>query len=235
MRGNERNGPRRVPGQASRLGASAPNAVVAPGKRTRTQSMVPSVRAASGPLQRKSALNAEPERLEQAALTARWMQTAMRPDLHPLPAQRKVKGGASGDGRVAKPAGSGGEPMPEGVRAKMEHAFATDFSAVRIHQGPQAQTLGAQAYTQGTDIHFAPGQYEPGSQRGQELLGHELTHVVQQAQGRVRSPPGMQAASSPINDDAALESCEGKTRCQRTKRRPQRWARKRSGRWATRS
>jgi len=48
-------------------------------------------------------------------------------------------------------------------------------------------SLGAQAYTQGTDIHFAPGQYQPSSQGGQELLGHELAHVVQQADGRVKA------------------------------------------------
>ena len=35
------------------------------------------------------------------------------------------------------------------------------------------------------DIYFAPGRYQPHDSAGLELLGHELTHVVQQAQGRV--------------------------------------------------
>lgn len=92
--------------------------------------------------------------------------------------------------------------MPEAVQAKMESAFDTDFSAVRVHEGPQATAMGALALTQGTDIHFAPGQYDPQSTSGQELLGHELTHVVQQSQGRVTP----QAKGSPINADAGLEA-----------------------------
>ena len=47
----------------------------------------------------------------------------------------------------------------------------------------------ALAYTQGTDIHFAPGQFEPDTSAGQQLLGHELTHVIQQAEGRVQLLP----------------------------------------------
>jgi hypothetical protein len=85
----------------------------------------------------------------------------------------------------------------------MEGAFGTDFSGVRIHEGPRAAALGALAYTQGPDIHFAPGQYQPHTQRGQEILGHELTHVVQQAQGRVRAT--RQVKGTGVNDDVGLE------------------------------
>src|SRR5690606_18829754 len=77
-----------------------------------------------------------------------------------------------------------------------------DFSSVRVHEGPEAPAIGAQAYTQGTSIHFAPGRYDPGSQSGQELIGHELAHVVQQSQGRVTT----QAKDSPINADPGLEA-----------------------------
>ena len=105
--------------------------------------------------------------------------------------------------------------MPEDVRGKMENSFGTDFSNVNIHQNSdQASNIGALAYTQGNDVHFAPGQYNPGSTKGQELLGHELTHVVQQRQGRVRPdseqkkglPAGAQAKEGiNINSDTALE------------------------------
>jgi peptidoglycan hydrolase-like protein with peptidoglycan-binding domain len=96
-----------------------------------------------------------------------------------------------------------GQPMPAQLRSHMEHALSADFSAVRIHQGPQAQALGALAYTKGTDIHFAPGQYQPDTRAGKELLGHELTHVVQQAQGRVAATT--QAKGIAINNDPSLE------------------------------
>jgi hypothetical protein len=107
------------------------------------------------------------------------------------------------EGPARLPAPTGGAEMPGEVRAKMEAAFGVDFSPVRIHEGPHAPAIGALAYTQGTNIHFAPGQYQPGSGRGQALLGHELTHVVQQSQGRVRATA--QAKGVDINDDASLE------------------------------
>lgn len=82
---------------------------------------------------------------------------------------------------------SGGRPLPPAVLAKMETAFGADFSAVRVHVGPQASRLGAAAFTTGNDIYFAPGRYQPESTQGQQLLGHELAHVIQQRQGRVRA------------------------------------------------
>jgi hypothetical protein len=95
--------------------------------------------------------------------------------------------------------------MPEDVKSKMENSFGTDFSDVSIHKNSeQATNIGALAYTQGSDVHFAPGQYEPGSHKGQELLGHELTHVVQQREGRVK-PDTEQQKGLNINSDNSLE------------------------------
>src|SRR5438876_133649 len=51
--------------------------------------------------------------------------------------------------------------LPEGVREKMEGLFGTDFSNVRVQVGPQAPSLGALAFTRGSNLHFAPGQYDP--------------------------------------------------------------------------
>lgn len=109
------------------------------------------------------------------------------------PAQRKAAEGAGG----------GATGMPAAVQAKMEDAFDFDFSAVRIHEGPQAEAIGARAYTQGTDIHFAPGEYAPEDHAGQFLLGHELAHVVQQSAGRVSATT--QAKGIAVNDDGGLE------------------------------
>ncbi|HRW63421.1 MAG TPA: DUF4157 domain-containing protein [Bacteroidales bacterium] len=94
--------------------------------------------------------------------------------------------------------------LPSHVQAKMESSFGTDFSGVNIHANSgQATNIGALAYTQGNDVHFAPGQFNPGSQKGQELIGHELTHVVQQRQGRVK--PDKQGKGMNINSNPALE------------------------------
>jgi hypothetical protein len=98
---------------------------------------------------------------------------------------------------------NGGQPLPDQVRAKMETAFSADFSDVRVHIGQEAASLGAIAYTWGTNIHFAPGQYNPNTIQGQKLLGHELWHVVQQRSGRVSNPFGGGVA---VVQDHALEA-----------------------------
>ena len=56
---------------------------------------------------------------------------------------------------------SGGRPIPVLVQRKMEKLFDASFSRVRIHEGPEAQQLGAQAFTMGSHLYFAPGQYNP--------------------------------------------------------------------------
>lgn len=82
----------------------------------------------------------------------------------------------------------GGQVLPPTVREKMERFFAADFSAVRIHVDSKPESIGAVAFTRGAQIHFAPGRYSPHTPHGQRLLGHELTHVVQQSAGRVGNP-----------------------------------------------
>lgn len=100
------------------------------------------------------------------------------------------------------PSGGSGN-MPKDVQAKMEGAFGADFSSVRVHEDASSEGLGARAYTQGSDIHFAAGQYQPGSSEGQALLGHELAHVVQQSRGRVTTTGQVQGVA--LNDDPSLE------------------------------
>ncbi len=77
-----------------------------------------------------------------------------------------------------------GHSLPDSIRQPMEQAFGTDFSGVKIHTDTQSDQLNqlvqAKAFTTGKDIFFRQGEYSPGSLAGQELLAHELTHVVQQ-------------------------------------------------------
>lgn len=108
---------------------------------------------------------------------------------------------AAGAASLNAPAGAG-ERLATPVRERMERSFGADFSGVRVHVGREAASLGALAYTQGSDLHFAPGQYQPNSPSGQRLIGHELTHVLQQRAGRVRGAQGM---GGRFNNDPALE------------------------------
>ena len=94
--------------------------------------------------------------------------------------------------------------IPDHVIQGMESSFGTDFSSVRVHpDSSKAPEVGALAYTQGTDIHFAPGQFKPDTSAGQQLLGHELTHVIQQAKGRVQ--PTTEVGGMAVYDDLSLD------------------------------
>lgn len=94
--------------------------------------------------------------------------------------------------------------LPDEVKTNMEAGFKTDFSDVRIHTNSQsALKVNARAFTQGSHIHFAPGHFDPATGQGRQIIGHELAHVIQQQQGRVR-PTGA-VAGIPVNEDAALE------------------------------
>jgi hypothetical protein len=82
---------------------------------------------------------------------------------------------------------SPGEPLDMVTRSFMEPRFGHDFSRVRVHTDAKAaesaHEVNALAYTVGRDIVFGPQSFAPHSHEGQKLLAHELTHIVQQADG----------------------------------------------------
>ena len=83
----------------------------------------------------------------------------------------------------------GGTPLDEGTRSSMESSFGEDFSDVRVHTDSQASksaaSVGANAYTVGSDIVFRSGHFDAASPTGQRTIAHELSHVVQQRNGPV--------------------------------------------------
>src|SRR5262249_49390186 len=100
----------------------------------------------------------------------------------------------------------GGEALPTETRRFFEPRFGQRFANVRVHSDRAANEsalgLGARAYTAGERIAFAPGEYQPSTPRGRELLAHELAHVVQQSRapqlGRTHTPAAsLSRVSSP--------------------------------------
>jgi hypothetical protein len=83
----------------------------------------------------------------------------------------------------------GGQTLDSAVQERMSSITGHDFSGVKVHNDPESnalnEQLAAKAFTTGEDIFFRSGTYNPGSSGGQELLAHELTHVVQQSTGQV--------------------------------------------------
>jgi hypothetical protein len=101
-----------------------------------------------------------------------------------------------------------GKPLNDQVKADMEQSFKFDFSEVKIHDDKESAelcaSLNAQAFAIGNDIFFNTGKYDPESDRGRELLAHELTHVVQQKDQVQRAVayrnPAPSAGSSAIDE-----------------------------------
>lgn len=97
---------------------------------------------------------------------------------------------------------SSGKSLDATSRQFMESSFGYDFSRVRIHTdsaaAQSARAMSALAFTVGSHIAFAQGQYAPGTVTGKRLLAHELAHVVQQggAESKPRTNDGNQASRS---------------------------------------
>ena len=104
---------------------------------------------------------------------------------------------------------SGGHPLPNEARNFYEPRFGYDFSNVKIHTdavaAKSAQSINAMAYTSGSNIVFNSNQYSPNTDSGKRLLGHELTHVVQQ---RSKNSVNLQRKCESPHDKAVLESAK---------------------------
>jgi hypothetical protein len=99
-----------------------------------------------------------------------------------------------------------GQALGGSERGRMEEAFGTSFSDVRVHTDPVAADLAdrsdARAFSIGRSIAFGAGEYRPGTLEGDALIAHELAHVVQQRD----ATGGDTAARVPADDVAALEA-----------------------------
>ncbi|MZP42049.1 DUF4157 domain-containing protein [Heliobacterium gestii] len=88
--------------------------------------------------------------------------------------------------------------MPDNLKSGVESLSGLSLSDVKVHyNSSNPAKVGALAYTQGKDIHVAPGQ--------ERHLPHEAWHAVQQKQGRV-APTLRMNQTVQINDDKTLEA-----------------------------
>ena len=87
--------------------------------------------------------------------------------------------------------------LPDNLKTGMENLSGHSMDDVKVHRNSDKPAqLNAHAYAQGTDIHLGPGQ--------EKHLPHELGHVVQQKEGRVKATKQLKG-KTPINDDVGLE------------------------------
>ena len=94
---------------------------------------------------------------------------------------------------IERPASGGSRSIavPEQVRQAVRDSVGTAPSHVTVHEGGRAEALtrsvNAEAFTRDGEI-FLAADAPLDSKRGQQLLAHELTHVVQQKGGTERMP-----------------------------------------------
>lgn len=88
--------------------------------------------------------------------------------------------------------------LPDNLKTGIENLSGCSMDDVKVHRNSDKPAqLQAHAYAQGTDIHLGPGQ--------EKHLPHEVWHVVQQKQRRVK--PTMQMKDKVnVNDDVYLEN-----------------------------
>jgi hypothetical protein len=84
---------------------------------------------------------------------------------------------------IAQTNGSG-HTLDPAARERLAPHVGDPLTDVRVHTDTTADALArsvsARAFTTGTDVYFASGEYRPGTSDGDSLLAHELTHVTQQ-------------------------------------------------------
>jgi hypothetical protein len=106
----------------------------------------------------------------------------------------------------------GGDPLAPELRAEMEGRLGADFGAVRVHRdaaaSASAEAVDAHAYTVGSDVVFRSDRWDPASDQGKRTLAHELTHVVQQANGPVDGSPAAGGIRVSSPDDAFERAAE---------------------------
>jgi hypothetical protein len=110
----------------------------------------------------------------------------------------------------------GGTALDDATRGSMEASFGQSFSDVRVHTDEKAsrsaESVGANAYTVGSDIVFKSGQFNTASTTGQRTLAHELTHVVQQRSGPVDgsdAPGGIRLSNPSDRFEQAADETAG--------------------------
>ena len=155
------------------------------------------------PLQRKLSIGSTNDPLEAEADAAAMAATDSR-SARPTPRVRRLQTPPPSDPPpiVHQVLRSPGQALDSSTRRWAEPAFQTDFRAVRLHTGAQAESsataIQARAYTVGSDIVLGPGSHSAGPEY-RRLLAHELAHVVQQgmAPPRAISQPAAESSSAP--------------------------------------
>ncbi|MDQ1252981.1 MAG: hypothetical protein QG646_2123 [Euryarchaeota archaeon] len=139
------------------------------------------------------------ESKEEELLQGKMIETIQRqePEDEEELMQGKFASGLTGTLQAKEEAPPNRTGMPDHLKSGLENLSGMDLSGVRVHyNSPKPPQINALAYTQGQEIHVAPGQ--------EKHVPHEAWHAVQQMQERVK--PTGEVGGMPLNDSMTLES-----------------------------
>jgi hypothetical protein len=104
-----------------------------------------------------------------------------------LQAKLQINGTKENDPRdslISRAVADSGRHLDESVRIPMEDSLGVDLRGVKVHSGPAsdaaAESLGARAYTIGSDIYMGQDARKGSEIDRKQLLAHEAVHTIQQ-------------------------------------------------------
>ena len=143
----------------------------------------------------------EPERVETEVPEERGLERPPEPSWMPetnsgraaMATSVRAWRSAEGAGKVSRGAqapvaaamsSSAGRSLDSRTQTAGAEAGFGDLSGVQVHTdapaADAAASIGAKAFAVGNDIFFGAGYFQPGTEKGDTLLGHELAHTAQQ-------------------------------------------------------
>jgi len=108
--------------------------------------------------------------------------------------------------------------LPGELSENIENSFGLDPNKISFRESSDVAKMGAKATAQGNVVSFALGEFNPDTKEGRKVLGHELNHVREQAQGKIKAnvegtnihfDPSNEAASDRAGDAFAGGTMSG--------------------------
>ena len=100
----------------------------------------------------------------------------------------------------------GGSPLDGSLASQFSSSLGHSVADVRVHTDSTAAALtravSARAFATGTDIFFAPGEYQPGTAAGRDLIAHEVAHTDQQRGAPLSGPLVVSNPGEPLEVEA---------------------------------
>jgi len=91
--------------------------------------------------------------------------------------------------------------IPHAIAQEFEQKTGYSSTNIRVSESDMPDLFGAKAATQGNEIHFPRGQYQPETAEGKRILKHEMRHTIQQARNEVA--PNVDGV---VNDEKGKEA-----------------------------